>query len=201
MYVPIYTKIAEFNEESIEIPKPVPLETNQPIMVIDNFYTNVNEVREFIVKENFSENVSVKSYLNDEIKKTFEKFLNKNILEISGGHYEILTSLKQQSVCVDSQYNWVGVLFMSQFSPYESGIKTYMFKDGTVDKKDMKIKNNQKTLEGYKYDFMKWSQIDKIGCKYNRLVFIQSNLFYSIDHFGTSIVDGNLVQLFNFLTD
>jgi hypothetical protein len=205
MYIPIYTKISEFVDGE-ELPKQisiVPLTPTRPFIVVDNFYSNCLEVNEFIMKEKFVNNVSEKSYINDRIKEKFEKHLGKNITSWSShnnGHYHVLTSLEKSSVCVDNFHDWIGILFMSKFVPHECGVCIHTFKDGTFDKINMKNKKNKQILSNYKYDFNKWNTQDKIGNSFNRLVLIKSELFYSINHFGTSLVDGNLVQIFKFTT-
>ena len=203
MYIPIHEKKSEYIDDPPKSKIPQNNISANPYIVIDNFYSNCIEVHDYIIKENFNNNISEKSYIRDEIKNKFEKYLNVKIKkwdENNNGYYHVLSSYKNSGVCVDNSQNWVGILFMSMFVPYESGVNIHFFNDGTTDKSDMNNKNNKKTLYKYRYDSKRWFNQDKIGNRFNRLVLIRPEMFYSIDHFGTCIGDGNLVQIFNFTT-
>lgn len=176
------------------------------VIILDHFYNNPDEVREFALNQDFDRKgnfpgVRTKSFINDSTKETISKVLfpfsgnvtSWNDQEADGytGSFQITTSLETTWIHSDYTTNWAGVLYLTPDAPYESGTGLYrlkstgsMYEDGT-------------DLSGITCDKSKWEMIDRVGNVYNRLVLYRSDIYHqALDYFGNNMYNGRLFQLF-----
>ena len=94
---------------------------------------------------------------------------------------------------IASLANHQGTTITSRTAPVTGGTGLFMYKRTGA--------RMSHELEAYEaQDMTKWEMVDRIGNRYNRLVFYRSDLFHtSLDYFGSDLQDGRLFQLF-FLT-
>lgn len=186
-------------------------------LVIDNFYNNPVEVREFALQQEFSVRGNFPgfrtiSFLNDDIKKTIQNVLRPFAGEVTywGGEYtgsfQYTTQEDRSWIHSDSYTDWAGVLYLTPDAPLtagtgifrhkESGLMTWSHQDHTEEETQNAPHWNQGK------DMTKWEMVDKFGNIFNRLVMYRADNFHiSLDYFGTDIENGRLFQVFFFNTE
>ena len=195
------------------------------LIVIDNFYNNPLETRnyiltqEFSVKGNFPGQRTI-SYATDLIKDIIQKYIepfgNKitefpilkdktdfktNDLEedIYNGSFQYTTSRDMSWIHTDKWNNWAGVLFMTPDAPLSSGTAFYRFNDGATCEAEC---NNKDEVDRWSQDFTKWELVDTVGNVFNRLVLFNAHRYHmSMDYFGDTKENGRLFQTFFFSTE
>jgi hypothetical protein len=194
--------------------------TQCKIIVIDNFYENPCEIREFILKQDFLvvgnyPGKRTESYANQQVKNTIQKYIepyggkitifptkSTNDSNIYNGSFQYTTSRDRSWIHVDSFNNWAGILYLTPNAPLSSGTNFYEYHDGTRDKTDMINNNNEIEINHCSQDLTKWKLVDSIGNKFNRLVLFRSDMFHmSGDYFGDCKENGRLFQVFFFSTE
>ena len=187
--------------------------------IIDNFYSDVDQVREFALSQEYPVNGNypgkrTKSFLNDSMKETIESivlpFYGKviNWSEDSyTGSYQYTTSRDRSWIHADQTTKWAGVCYLTPNAPLSSGTGLFKHKPTglTMAPKNPDGSYNMEILnEIYKdaQDMTKWELVDRIGNVYNRLVLYRGDHFHiSLDYFGQDINDGRLFQTFFFDTE
>ena len=181
-------------------------------IVIDNFYNNVKDVRNFILSENFYHDTNnilrTKSYATDSLKQIIQSYACNNSSSITkwddlenslNGSFQILNCHDNFNIQYKSEYNWIGILFLTPNAPINSGLTIFSHNDGTRYNYEIEIYENSKNIENHKYDITKWIQIDKFSNVFNRLILFNSSQFYSfINNFGINNNKANLFQYFTF---
>ena len=188
------------------------------VMVIDNFYNNPMETRDFILTQDFCvrgnyPGVRTKSFASEEIKNMLQDYVGPSggkIIQFPmeedayNGAFQITTSRDRSWIHTDGWNNWAGVLYMTPNAPLRSGTATYMHKDG--ERFLYKLKSNddpEKTkFDETSQDITKWHMVDNIANVFNRLIIFNANQFHtSMDYFGQNLQDGRLFQTFFFSTE
>ena len=220
------------NETNIVIEKPsIKLEhllkrgPNCGLIVVDNFYNNPIETRnyiltqEFLVRGNFPGQRTV-SFATEDLKRIIQKYVEPfggkilhfpiqkdNNLDSTGnviynGAFQYTTSRDRSWVHTDGWNNWAGVLFMTPDAPLTAGTAFYKFGDGSMCEADGNILNNKSKLYKYSQDMTKWEMVDRVGNVFNRLVLFNSSRYHmSMDYFGDNKMNGRLFQTFFFSTE
>ena len=178
------------------------------LIVVDNFYDNPDEVREFALSCEYAENLnyykgyrSTKNYQFDNIKTVFESLIGEPIVSFPNEHsfngcFQITTAEHPQVYHCDTQ-KWAGIIYLTPEAPLCSGTRTYKSKiTGCTNGEDPNIENS--FVGGY-YDSTKFNLIDNIGNLYNRLIIMDARNIHSAGtYFGNSKETGRLIQLFFF---
>ena len=205
MYIPVLTKISQpLSSDWDFYPQQIPLsKTDKNIIVIDNFLSNPDAVRDFILKEEFSHDISIKTYANDALKKGIEEHLSSPITKwdnCHNGRYELTTCNSSWGIKYHDDTVWSGVLFLTPGVSPSSGLGVYQCKGGIIKNyDDIKNYKHHEYYSAHKRDISKWTQTDMIGNVYNRLVLFKSNKFISnLEYFGISPGTGRLIQVFYF---
>ena len=196
--------------------------TQQPptpiLFIIDNFYNNPMETREYILTQDFKirgnyPGQRTMSHATEEIKDMIQRWIlpfggkiTRFPLEKTDNNYngafQYTTSRNRSWFHVDSWNNWAGVLYLTPDAPVTSGTGLYRYKDGTRLEQEQKIKENKAQMDEHSQDVTKWDLVDQVGNVFNRLVIFNANHFHSsMDYFGTNKDDGRLVQVFFFSTE
>jgi hypothetical protein len=194
------------------------------LIVIDNFYNNANEVRKFILTQDFYVEGNfpgkrTKSFANQQIQEHIQKYIEpfggkitdfpipnsiENIEDnkIYNGAFQYTTSRDKSWVHIDGYNNWAGILFLTPDAPLNSGTGFYQFYDSTKNEEDMINNNSKSNIDRFSQDMTKWKLVDKIGNVFNRLVLFNSKRYHmSMDYFGDSLENGRLFQVFFFSTE
>jgi len=179
------------------------------LIVIDDIYTNPDDVREFALSQSFDvpgnyPGKRTKNLINEDTKKLIQSI----VLPYSGqvvnwldgpegysGAFQYTTCLDVSWIHSDSFNNWGGVIYLTPDAPFESGTGFFRSKvDGSYGGSDWS------GLPGA--DRTKWDQISEVGNVYNRLILFAADQWHSSMHyFGDSLYDGRLTQVFFFQTE
>jgi hypothetical protein len=192
------------------------------LIVIDNFYCNALDTRNYILTQEFSVRGNYPgqrtiSYANEHLKETIQKYVepfggkitdfpipnqdDSNDL-IYNGSFQYTTSRDRSWVHIDGFNNWAGVLYLTPDAPLSSGTSFYKFDDGTTCQRDMELLENKEDIDRCSQDLTKWEKVDQVGNVFNRLILFNANRFHmSMDYFGDTKDNGRLFQVFFFSTE
>ena len=178
------------------------------LIVIDDFYNNVDKVRQFALTVEYKEDLrfykglrSIKNYHQDGLKEVFEDLIGEKIVSFpdegsNNGCFQITTSEDPQVYHHDTQ-KWAAMIYLSPNAPFHSGTRTHESRITSA-----RHKNDpycQDSFSGGFYDSTKFDTIDSIGNVYNRLVIMDAQQIHSAgNYFGNSKETGRLIQLFFF---
>jgi len=193
------------------------------VIVIDNFYDNPYEVRNFAISQikDYQYNdchpgKRSSSFANEEHITLFNKILepfagkitnfniskNKNTNSNGSFQYNIASDVKSWIHVDNYETNWAGIIYLTPDAPLTGGTGFFKYKDGTLNATDSELLNNSEHLNSSHYDNTKWEKINTIGNLFNRLVLFRSNQYHmSLEYFGDNIMNGRLIQLFFFTTE
>ena len=186
--------------------------------IIDNFYTDVDDVREFALKQDFSVRGNypgprTQQFLNDSIKETINNIVSPNwgnVIEWGDeytGSYQFTISRDRSWIHADQTTKWEGVCYLTPDAPLSGGTGIFRHKttglteaprhaDGSYDQGLMDIIGNDAQ------DMTKWELVDRFANVYNRLIIYRGDKFHmSLDYFGQDKYDGRLFQTFFFNTE
>ena len=195
------------------------------LMVIDNFYTNAQATREYILTQEFKVRGNYPgqrtvSFANQHLKQMIEGYIqhfagkitewpmppetehDNTTTEIYNGAYQYTTCRDRTWVHNDGWNNWAGVLYLTPNAPVNSGTGIYRFKDGTRTIDEAEARGNKKIIDECSQDYTKWELVDRVGNVFNRLMLFNSKQYHaSMDYFGTNKENGRLFQVFFFSTE
>jgi hypothetical protein len=188
-------------------------------LIVDNFYTNVDDVRAFALSQDFGITGNypgnrTKSFADDTIKEHINSLIRPTAGEITywttdeyNGAYQYTTQYERSWIHADQTTTWAALVYLTPDAPLSGGTGLFRHKetglemtpklsDGTVDDRLMSVINKDSQ------DLTKWEMTDRIANKYNRLVLYRGDLFHiSLDYFGTNKDNGRLFQTFFFSTE
>lgn len=179
------------------------------IIVVDDFYSDPNSVRNFALSQQFDvkgnfPGVRTKEFLTDGVKNTITELVKPFSGKFIGfssqysGSFQIATAKDRTWIHADYGNKWAGVCYLTPNPPHTGG--TGLFRHKVT--KACSMSELDKNFEVENLDYTKWDLIDTIGNKYNRLVLYRGDLFHaSLDYFGKDNQTGRLFQLFFFDTE
>jgi hypothetical protein len=191
------------------------------IIVVDNFYNNPMETRDFILRQEFSVKGNYPgqrtvSYANEHLKEIIQRYVEPFAGKITdfpiptgasdekiyNGAFQYTTSRDRSWVHMDGYNNWAGIIYMTPDAPLSSGTGFFRFHDGSMDETDATLLNNKTATDNFSQDMTKWDLVDKVGNVFNRLILFNSKKYHmSLDYFGDSKENGRLFQTFFFSTE
>ena len=186
------------------------------LIVVDNFYNNPMDTRNYILSQDFEVRGNYPgqrtlSFATPELKETIQKYVMPFAGKITdfpmdknsyNGAFQYTTSRDRSWVHVDGFNNWAGVLFLTPDAPLSGGTAFYQFCDGTMSEDDQKYTQSKEETDKFSQDMTKWTQVDKVGNVFNRLILFNSkNYHMSMDYFGDNNYNGRLFQVFFFSTE
>lgn len=201
--------------ESILLPN---IQTKPELIVVDNFYKDVDAVRAYALKQEFVARKeyhkgkrTVKAFIPSWIQGAFESYLGRPIREFTGatGIFQYCTAEDQVVYHNDSQ-EYAAMVYLSPNAPLSSGTSTYKSKitglmhSATV--KDAAEHNttiselNSKNFNGNSfYDKHNLELVDSVANVYNRLVIFNAQALHSAtSYYGTTKENARLFHLFFF---
>jgi len=193
------------------------------LIVIDNFYNNAKETRDYVLSQEFSVRGNYPgqrtiSYATEELKALIQKYLepfagkitifpipNKDgsdASKIYNGSFQYTTSRDRSWIHTDKINNWAGVLYLTPDAPETSGTGFFKFYNGSMCQSDTDIIKCQSEIDKASQDMTKWTMVDVIGNVFNRLILFDANRYHmSMDYFGDNKENGRLFQVFFFSTE
>jgi len=186
-------------------------------LIIDDFYDNPLEVREFALEQDFNVDGNYPghrtvSFLNDGIKETISDIIEPFAGKVTywGGEYsgsfQYTTADDRSWIHSDSTTGWAGVLFLTPDAPVTAGTGLYRHKKTGLSSWDNTEHTEEETIQAPHMieprDYTKWELVDQLGNKFNRLVMYRSDNYHvSMDYFGKDLYDGRLFQVFFFTSE
>lgn len=177
-------------------------------LVVDNFYSNPDTIREFALNQEFQENPKFhkgKRCINPGfrfpgLKEQFERILNAKIDNFD--KYETNACFQyciagEQAVFHNDHQQYAGVLFLTPDAPPQTGTRFYR---SNITKK-MKVSLNEygTVYKTGHLDSTQFDEVDVVGNVYNRIVLFDAKLIHAAPlYFGTDVKNGRLFQLFFF---
>jgi hypothetical protein len=173
---------------------------HKDIIVVDNFYQNIDEVREFSLASIGSKEIMpnfVKTI--PAFKEQFEAIMGQRLTfdtYSNNGELELTIAGNNSIIGVgDSQYG--AVLFLTPNAPVVGGITLY--RSRRTGKMTISEAEKDKVFQNGNLDTTEFEPVDVIGNVYNRLVIFNTQLIHGVSHmFGCGGETGRLVQKFAF---
>jgi hypothetical protein len=186
-------------------------------LIIDDFYANPYEVREFALQQEFQVRGNfpgerTESFLNENIKEIIQKILQPIAGQVTSwggdytGSFQYTTARDRSWIHSDSYTDWAGVCYLTPDAPLSSGTGLFMHKETKLREwKHYKGEEDDPIYEivsTESQDYTKWDMVDRVGNVFNRLILYRSENFHvSLDYFGKDKEDGRLFQVFFFNTE
>jgi len=172
------------------------------VVITDDFYINVDEVREFALKQEFTLQANypgkrTRTFINDSTKELIQKILfpvagkvtQWNDVDGLTGSFQITTADDRSWIHTDKFNSWAGVCYLTPNAPLSSG--TGLF----INKQTQSFYEDESNINAR--DITKWEMVDRIGNRYNRMILYRSDIYHSsLDYFGTDLYTGRLFQVF-----
>lgn len=180
------------------------------VIVVDDFYTNAEKTREFILQQEFTvrgnyPGFRTKSYATEDIKQYFEDIIGKKISwfqikdDTYNGCFQYTTKDMDSWVHRDVT-DWAGVIYLTPDAPPDAGTAFFRHKETGLEMvtKDTS-KEDEEKMDNDSNDMSKWEMIDFVGNKFNRLILFRGDRSHrSMTYFGDNKYNGRLFQLFFF---
>jgi hypothetical protein len=187
--------------------------------IIDDFYSDVDSVREFALSQEFSitgnyPGPRTQTFLNDSMKQIIESVVSPFYGDVIywseeqyTGAFQYTTSRDRSWIHADQTTKWAGVCYLTPDAPLSAGTGLFKHKstglttaprneDGTYNQNLLDIINKDSQ------DMTKWELVDRLANVYNRLILYRGDNFHiSLDYFGQDKYDGRLFQTFFFDTE
>lgn len=183
--------------------------------IVDNFYENPDQVREFALKQEYTEGGfgrgfigrrTEQQFLFPGLKEKFEEIMGRKITEWEShgmnGRFQAAWAGEPLVYHCDSQ-KWGGMLYLTPDAPYQCGTTLYAHKQ---------TKARTYYEEGWDaawkdvpgdchLDGTSFEPVDVLGNVYNRLVIFDASAIHSAsEYFGTTKENARLWQMFFFDT-
>jgi len=198
---------------------------HQNVIVIDDFYSNPDEVREFALSVPYPEpegeytypgKNSDGSWYPDEVHKKFEDVAKEKLIPADrNGYFRISLEgvTHKQDIHVDPAWEWGAVLYLSDPKDCVDEGGTSFWRHKTLKSENIPKTDEEAQFYGYPtykecwwttvygdgQHREKWDRYYLCPMKYNRMVLFRTHLWHSHSHnFGTTLENGRLVQLFFF---
>lgn len=178
------------------------------LKVIDNFYNNVDSVREFALKQDYlikgnfpgQRTVPHSGKEHKRLKEVLQKAVGKEITFWPGVYntsFQYTTKRDTTWIHHDNVTNMAGLIYLTPNAPLNSGTSFYQHRESGVHtySPEQSVDYNKLGLP-----FKDWVETDRVANYYNRLVIYDANKYHcsTMAGFGNSVKTGRLFQTFFF---
>ena len=181
--------------------------SNQRFTVIEDFYENPIELREFALKQWFHDDSGFlglrtrKQFFFEGIKEKFESALNKKISKWED--YEMNARFQSHEAKINTVWHcdsqqWAAAVYLNPDAPYEAGTCFYAHKEtrGRHANESEGMFNQQTFVDSTPYE-----KVDQVGNVFNRCVIWDARLLHAAPtYFGWDVSSSRLSQVFFFDT-
>jgi len=192
--------------------------TKPELIVVDNFYKDVDAVRayalkqEFVAKKDYHKGRrTIKSFIPHWIQGSFEKALSRPIREFTGatGVFQYCVAEDQVVYHYDMQ-EYAAMIYLSPDAPLNTGTSTYKSKhtglmhaateeDAQKFGKSVSEINAQSFNGNSFYDKTNMELVDSVANVYNRMVIFNARALHAAtSYYGTTKENARLFHLFFF---
>jgi hypothetical protein len=186
------------------------------VVVVDNFYTNPDAVRDYALTRNYVERgyhgaVGHRTLEHKHFKGTreyFESLLGSKMeegTELGGWDYQT-NGVFQHCMAEDpfvihaDNQKWAAMVYLTPDAPVECGTTLYRHKE--TGKDTVRKKEDWSMFNGNFYDPTPFEVVDVVGNKYNRMIlFDAQHIHAASQYFGDSLENDRVFQLFFFNTE
>ena len=188
------------------------------LIIVDDFYNNVDEVRKYALSQNFHATgnypgVRTGALINDSTRENIQKIVEPHGGKITDwfeseeytGAFQMTTALERSWVHSDNvnknyvieENRWGGVLYLTPDAPLEAGTSFYRSKlNNSI------YNHNNDELNQYSQDMTKWELVSEVHNVYNRLILFRADQWHTSQvYFGNTMETGRLTQVFFFTTE
>ena len=179
------------------------------LIIIDNFYENPYEIREYALKQQYNiQEYPIPGKRTKKIqnifdyKKKFTEILKpyiNNIKNIESSFHSLLekdrATIHKYSIHPN---RLAAILYLNPDADLNSGTGFFQFKDGTYDSIELQITEFENTAHSlFCYDETIWNTTTTVGNIFNRLVIFNGIQYHKpLNIFGDNILNGRLTQIF-----
>jgi hypothetical protein len=177
------------------------------LIITDNFYSDPDSVREFVLTQEFSvrgnfPGLRTRTLLDQGTQDAIQTILwhaggavtNWHAEDGLTGSFELATARDRSWIHTDHFNTWAAVCYLTPNAPVTGG--TGLFRHRATGA----VRASELAGEYDSQDMTQWELYDVIANRYNRLAMYRADLFHtSLDYFGSDLHTGRLFQLF-FLT-
>ena len=185
------------------------------IIVIDDFYDNPHEIRNYALSQQFDVTGNYPGYrtkplINKESKTKLTDITQKlwggiadfptHVKDVNTyqGSYQWCPSWQKSWVHYDSWNSFACVIYLTPDAPLQCGTALYRHKKTGITHKPENESLCERLLEDGK-DYTKWDITARVGNVFNRAVVYPGTAFHaSIEYFGSDKDDARLFQTFFF---
>ena len=176
-------------------------------IIIDNFYENPYDVREYALKQTYKIPEFPVPGLRTEIvndifniKEKLSKIIYPNkIINIETG-FHLLCKNTNVSFHKDSKHEkrLAGIIYLNPDANLQDGTGFFKYKDGTMDAIELQTTNfEENTHTLFTFDKTLWTEVSRVGNIFNRLVIFNGIYYHKpLSVFGDNINNGRLIQGF-----
>ena len=179
------------------VPSTLNRKPHKTVWVVDDFYQDPHAVREFAMKQKFSENPQCHKGSRTEeqffvpgTKEAFERIMGIKIEE-----WQYCTAEDPLVYHCDLQ-RWAAMIYLTPDAPYHTGTNLYAHKNRMRNSRQGDIDS---CFTGGYYDSTKFDLVDSIGNVFNRLFLFDAQAIHAAaEYFGQTMTDSRLFHIFFF---
>jgi hypothetical protein len=194
---------------------------DKPVIVINNFLKNPDEIRELAMQEEYKEDKvypgkrSPRQSIEGPLVNTLERFVGKPILKMESIFQIQPTEYETHSFVHGDLCDWAAVLYLNKDCDGRPGTCFYRHKETGMEKLTLGVELMFTAIEKGiqpndviapaardRFDLEKWDVTLTVPIQYNRLVLYNAKLYHrNASAWGTNIRDARLVQSFFIFTE
>ena len=188
------------------VPSTLNRKPHKTVWVVDDFYQEPHAVREFAMKQKFSEHPQCHKGSRTEeqffvpgTKEAFERIMGIKIEEWEShgmnGRFQYCTAEDPLVYHCDLQ-RWAAMIYLTPDAPYHTGTNLYAHKNRMRNSRQGDIDS---CFTGGYYDSTKFDLVDSIGNVFNRLFLFDAQAIHAAaEYFGQTMTDSRLFHIFFF---